>query len=182
MELDGGLSWRVGSIGVSGAVRVEGAKLLSRIGLIALAAVVAWQAQPLIVGNVAAINLLVTMFTVLAGFLIAIIAVVGDPMRLPPGSWRAAEQDRERIRLRLNDHKWVFVTYLVTLLLIFAALLLEGASDQWPRMGAALEHLFLFFGTYAFGVSFSLPWALTRVQQERVDAEIERRRDAENVE
>jgi len=154
----------------------------SRVGLAALAtalgAAAAYFGQPLIHDNDQAIDVIVTVFSVLAGFLVAIIAIVGDPVLLPPGTWRTAEVERAKLRQRLIRHKWLFMLYLVTLALVFLALLLR---KQFPEFAVWFEWAFLFSGVFAFAMSLGLPSALMRVQQERIDAVIEDRRSANGI-
>jgi hypothetical protein len=57
---------------------------------VALSLVFSWVGQPLIHGNQSAIDVIVTVFSILAGFLVAIIAIIGDPASIPKGSWRVA--------------------------------------------------------------------------------------------
>lgn len=151
-----------------------------RIGLLAtiLGGLASYYGQPLIHGNDQAINIIITVFSVLAGFLVAIIAIVGDPVLLPPGTWRAAEMERDKLDKRLIRHKWLFTLYLTTLALVFFALLLKNTS---PSTVLWLERAFLFFGTFAFALSMALPGALMKVQRERIDAVIEHRRKGDNV-
>lgn len=128
---------------------------------------------PLIHGNDQAINVIVTVFSILAGFLIAIIAIVGDPSLMPPGSWRLAELQRPAINARLLRHKWLFLLYLGTLGLLFASIV---GSPAYPRAVLWLERCYLAIAAAAFLLSLRLPGALMRMQQERIDAVIERRR------
>lgn len=154
----------------------------SKIRLGALAIVLgllsSYFGQPLVHGNEQAINLIVTVFSVLAGFLVAVIAIVGDPVLLPPGTWRAAEMEREKLNNRLIRHKWLFMLYLITLALIFFALLLKDSTLETVIW---LERGFLFFGAIAFSLSLVLPEALMKVQRERIDAVIKHRRKVDNV-
>ena len=154
----------------------------SKVRLVILAAVLAMLAsffgQPFIHGNEQAINVIVTVFSVLAGFLVAIIAIVGDPVLLPPGTWRAAEKERSKLNRRLIRHKWLFSLYLITLALVFFALLFK---DQHPQIVLWLERGFLFFGVFAFSLSLALPESLMKVQRERIDAVIEHRRKDDNI-
>lgn len=138
-----------------------------------LACPASYLAQPLVHGNEQAINVIITVFSVLAGFLVAIIAIVGDPVLLPPGTWRAAEMERGKLNRRLIRHKWLFTLYLVTLGFVFFALLLK---DENPLIVLWIERAFLFFGVFAFILSLALPRSLINVQRERIDAVIEHRR------
>jgi hypothetical protein len=139
---------------------------------------VAQYCQPLIHGNEAAINIIVTVFSILAGFLVAIIAVVGDPALLPPGNWRVAEQERKKLDRRLTRHKALFMSYLITLGLIFLSLL---AAKSIPSLGYWLERIFLFLGSLAFLYSLKLPGALIETQRERINLIIDQRRNEEGI-
>jgi type IV secretory pathway VirB2 component (pilin) len=153
-------------------------KAITFLMLTVASLVVAHYTQPLIHGNDAAVNVIVTVFSVLAGFLVAIIAVVGDPALLPPGSWRAAEMDRDRLDRRLVRHQALFMSYLVTLGVIFMSLVV---SKSVPSLGAWLERIYLFLGILAFLYSLRLPSVLIATQRERIDSIIESRRKQEGI-
>lgn len=154
------------------------AKLRLAVLATVLSVLVGYFGQPLIHGNDQAINVIVTVFSVLAGFIVAIIAVVGDPILLPPGSWRAAELARDQLNNRLIRHQYLLVGYLITLALIFFALLVAKA---FPACSTWLERLFLFFATFSFVLSMRLPGALMQAQRERIDAVIEHRRRTDGI-
>ncbi len=79
------------------------------IGLTVLAALLgvagAYYGQPLVHGNDQATSIIVTVCSILVGFLVAIIAIIGDPLLVPPGSWRIAEGNRQKTVQRLTRHK-----------------------------------------------------------------------------
>jgi hypothetical protein len=158
--------------------RLSRRKVASLITALIASLLVARYCQPLIHGNEAAINIIVTVFSILAGFLVAIIAVVGDPALLPPGNWRVAELEREKLDRRLTRHKALFMSYLITLGLVFLSLL---AAKSVPSLGHWLERIFLFLGTLAFLYSLKLPGALIETQRERIDLVIEQRRSEEGI-
>jgi hypothetical protein len=143
----------------------------------AAAAAAAYFGQPFVGHNSDLVVVLTTVFAVFAGFLIAIITILGDPSLIPDGSWRIAEARRDNIERRLIWHSWLFVLYLLTIGLLFTGLLLEKAvSADWLHWREWIERAYLFFGVFSFLLSFALPWALMKLQRARVDAEIERRR------
>lgn len=154
-------------------------KNLTRIRIIVLSAVLAclatWLGQPLIHGNKDAINVIVTVFSILAGFLVAIIAVVGEHALSTPGTWRLPEMSREKISRKLVRHKLLFYLYLITLGLVFITLLLYPNSLASP-VTAWFERGFLFSGVFAFSLSLMLPEALIEAQKERLDVLIESRK------
>ncbi len=134
--------------------------------------------QPYVDPNPDLILIMITVFTVFAGFMVAIVAILGDPALLPQGSWRAAEVRRETIERRLIWHSYLFTVYLITIGLLFVGVVLGKAhlapGVEWIKVW--IERAYLFFGISSFLCSFALPWALMKIQQARVDAEIERRR------
>ena len=100
--------------------------------------------QPLIHGNDNAINIIVTVFSILAGFLVAIITIIGDPSSLPSGGWQRARLGSEALYNRLTRHKLLFLMYLTTLLLVFVASLIKEKFiflDVWIELSfAARRH------------------------------------------
>lgn len=132
-----------------------------------------WLGHPLIAGNEGATGVIVTVFSILAGFLIAIMTLLGDQSILP-GSWRMASNDRERIKRMLIRQKWLFYWYLVTLSLIFAGSLIRS---RYPCATEVLERVYFGLAVSAFLFSFRLPGTLMRVQSDRMDAVVKARRE-----
>jgi len=143
---------------------------------LSISALFASKGQPLIHGNDTAVNVIVTVFSILAGFLVAIIAISGDPAFMARGSWRIAEVQRRSINRRLVQQKLLFTVYLTTLGMIFISLLAGKASSS---AATTIEHAYLFLSSLAFIYSLKLPGFLMRMQQDRIDAEIEARRRKE---
>ena len=153
-------------------------RILFILACFIMAGAAAYYGQPFMRGNADAVVIIITVMTVFAGFLVAIIAILGDPSLIPAGSWRIAENRRANIEARLTQHIWLFVLYLIAIGLLFAGVLLDKAPDtvvshEWKMW---IERLYLFFGVSSFLFTFALPSALHRFQLARVDAEIERRR------
>lgn len=132
--------------------------------------------QPLL--NNGAIIILITVMTVFAGFLVAIVAILGDPAMLPGGSWRAAESRREKLFNSITTHTWIFRLYLLSIALLFWGALMEKAPDGLTVRAVKpwIERLYLFFGIFSFCLTLALPGMLAKLQLARVDAEISRRR------
>ncbi len=148
-----------------------------------VSAVGAYYGQPYAHDNSDVITIIITVVTVFAGFLVAIITILGDPAMIPDGTWRTAEVRRENIEQKLTRHIWLFVFYLIAIGFLFAGALLNKAPDsvvsvEWK---AWIERLYLFFGIASFLFTFALPNALLKFQIGRIDAEIERRRKAAGI-
>jgi len=145
----------------------------------AVAAIAATFGQPLVHENPDAVLIIITVMTVFAGFLVAIIAILGDPAMLPGGSWRAAEGARDRVYATVATHTWLFRLYLLAIALLFLGTLLSKAPNgSWAaEVKPWVERLYLFFGVFSFGLTLALPSMLARLQMARVDAEIGQRRE-----
>lgn len=135
-------------------------------------------AKPLIEGNQDAINVIVTVFSILAGFLIAVITLIGDPKSLPSGGWQLARLGSDLTYNRLTRQKWLFYIYLIALVLIFVSMLLKGLFKE---INVWVEYVYLFFSIIAFILSFKLPSTLMELQRERIEQEIAERRRAEGI-
>jgi MFS family permease len=156
-------------------------RLVLIITCFAVAALGAYYTQPYAHKNPDLILILVTVFTVFAGFLIAVITIIGDPIMIREGSWRAAEDGREKMQSRLFRHVALFVFYLLTIGLLFVGVVLERALDDHNLWRVGFERAYLFAGIASFLFTFALPGALLQMQQARYDAEIERRRRNVNI-
>jgi len=99
----------------------------------ALAFLGAFCGQPLIHGNEQAQNIIITVFSILAGFLIAIITFLGDqPAIHAKDSWRKLEGRRPEIVKQLAKHKFLFWLYMTALALIFLTVLLKPSKPPPP--------------------------------------------------
>jgi hypothetical protein len=132
--------------------------------------------QPAANDNPDIILIIITVFTVFAGFLIAIITIIGDPIMIPHGPWQVAELRRDVMISRLNWHVGLLICYLLTIGLLFAGVILEKVLDEQNLWRIWVERSYLFMGVTSFLFTFALPGALIKMQSARYDAEIERRR------
>lgn len=99
--------------------KIDTHKVKYTVAVVLWGALGAYYAKPLIAGNQDAINVIVTVFSILAGFLVALIAMIGDPKSLPSGGWQVAQLGSDLTYNRLNRQKWMFYIYLIALVLIF---------------------------------------------------------------
>lgn len=129
--------------------------------------------QPWIHDNDRAISVIVTAFSVLAGFLVAIMTIVADPSAFARRSWRAHEFARTAIYNKLRRQRYLFLLYLGTL----SAILLESlVPKHWSLTITWVERVYFGMAIAAFVVSFGLPEALMQIQLDRFDHAIEGRR------
>lgn len=150
--------------------------------------------QPLLTNN--ALDVLVNIYSILAGFLIGVIALIGDPSSLPSGSWRIAEISTQNTFRKLRNTKNLLYVYLLTLFAIFAYKLVAVPETLEIIKGIPLgvklipylsglkdivERGILFLSFVAFSYSFTLPNSLFSIQKKRVEKEIEDRREQANI-
>jgi len=111
---------------------------ISLVLCITFSAAAAFYGQPLVHGNTDAITIIITVMTVFAGFLVAIIAILGDPAMMPAGSWRAAENSHQIVHGRVATYTWLFQLYLIAIAFLFLGALLAFASGNHICLGAPL--------------------------------------------
>ena len=148
---------------------------LLAIGLSAIMGLFALGPLP-VAASASAVTVLATVLSILAGFLIAIITMLGDPRSLLAGSWRIASVHRREVRRSLNLFSWLFYFYLVAITAAFVASLVEGSVPEPAHRW--IEHVALCLGAGALVFSFGLPVAVRREQMRRLDEEVESRRKA----
>ena len=158
-------------------------RVLLILGCCFIGGAAAYYGQPLAHENSDAILIIITVMAVFAGFLVAIVTILGDPAMIPDGTWRIAEGRRENIEAKLITHIWLFVFYLIAIGLLFVGALLNKApeamvSAEWKMW---IERLYLFFGVTSFLFTFGLPYSLLKFQIARIDSEIERRRGKDGI-
>jgi len=127
---------------------------------------------PLIHDNEDATSIIVTVFSILAGFLIAIMTLLGDQTSMP-GGWRISQEKRNNIKSKLIRQKYLFYLYLITLTLIFSSTLCEKINSD---ISNSLERIYFSLSVTAFLLSFRLPSTLMQIQMERMDALVAARR------
>lgn len=140
-----------------------------------ISAFVGWYGQPFVHGNEEARSVIVNVFSILAGFLITVMTLLGEPGLFRGRTWRSDAVRRKNVHRRLLRHKILFLAYLVTLGLIFVTTIL---ADQKPegRCVLWLERIYLFTAVFAFLCSLILPSRLMSLQLAQFDEMVEARR------
>lgn len=136
-------------------------RLCFGVALIGISAVSACLLQPVISGNADAINTVVTVFSILAGFLIAIITFIGEPGSKP---WSELQANKKAVEARLDRNLLLFQAYLITLGMAMAVYLVP---HEWVETRVWLERGFVFCAVFVFGASFALPRSLRALQLDR---------------
>lgn len=128
--------------------------------------------------NQEAINVIVTIFSVFAGFMVGLIALTADPANISKrNSWQFAQLWKPTVKNRIIRQLLLFELYLLTLALIFITILFKNTFGwiQW------VERAWLALAVLAFILSFSIPWSISKIQMERYDKTIEEQRKQANI-
>ncbi len=143
--------------------------------VVTIAAFAGFYGQPLLHDNKDAVGVIVNVFSILAGFLVAIMTLLGEPSLFSDQSWRADAVKRSNVYKRLVRHKWLFITYLLVLGLVFASTLI---TKKYPNADFViwLERAYLGLACYAFIMSLILPSRLMNLQLARYDELIEQKK------
>ena len=126
-------------------------------------------------GGTESLRILVVVFSILTGILLAVVPIFGDPNSLFPGSWRIGSAHRREIRRVLVRYTWLIYLYLIVILLSFIG------SLEWPVGGNIVRQLALALGASALVFSFSLPYVLYQALVKQLDEEVERRKKAARI-
>lgn len=112
-------------------------------------------------------------FSILAATLFAVISIIGDPSMLLPGNWRVGWESAKGIQSDLHRFNLLFLWYILTLGLLVASEIIEFKGYSCLYF---VHNIFAFFVCFGFLVSLALPFALAKIQRERLDQEIEQRK------
>lgn len=130
--------------------------------------------QPKFHGNSNAITALTTIFSVLAGFLIAVMAIAADERVLRGRTWRHDVGYLELVKRDLRKHRSLFYLYLSVLTLVLASAFNPPLEDSAQIF---IERVLLFLSSMALLLSFRLPIYLTKRHIDSLDAIIKQRRE-----
>jgi len=123
----------------------------------------------LISSNNDAINTIVTIFSILAGFLAAVIGLVAETFLSQATSWHELRKAKNHVIDRLIRQQMMFFVYLLTL---GAAGLLQLMPKLAVEATEWVEIVFLALSLFSFFISFTLPSALLNLQVERYEAKM----------
>lgn len=151
------------------------------VAAILVSVLVGWLGQPFVHGNDEARGVVVNVFSILAGFLITVMTLLGEPGLYRGRTWRSDAVKRSNVYQRLVRHKWLFITYMLVLGLVFVTTIV---AKRYPEDIAVirLERIYLGLATMAFILSLMLPSRLMSLQLARFDELVESRRNTGSLE
>ena len=144
--------------------------ILVRLCVFIFSIAVGYLCQPLLdKDGIAAIGTVVTILSILAGFLIAIMVFVTEPTLRYAKNFRELQLMRRKVRLMLLKCRILFSLYLVTLFLALSVQVVPQNSGLWIQV---LEVAFISFSLFVLLESFTLPRALMIMHMEIYDQEL----------
>ena len=139
-------------------MKLDWARIAKIFACVASGLIAALLGKDWIVGNNDAVSLIATIFSVLAGFLVAVMALIADDRFVRYRGNRFLHFDSKNVRSRLIRHKLLFQLYLVIMLLAFIVTLKLGIPT---KASDVLHQVMLGLSVSAFLLSFSLPSQIT---------------------
>ena len=134
--------------------------------------------QPAYHGKADAMAALVTIFTVLAGFMLAVMALTADGRNLRRKDWRQDTYFLREIRDRLARYRMMFHLYLLVPALAIVTFIGPAWGEGVQRFA---EGFVLFLAIFALLWSFRIPGEITSAHVRQLQAAIKEQRDAEHA-
>lgn len=142
-----------------------------RVALLAAAAGLSlgggYYLYPLVSGNKDAVNAIITVFSILAGFLIAVTTLLTEPVLKAATTWSELQTMRSTLQRKFRRYQLLFFLYLLCLGLAIAMYVIPQALAP---IRIALEYTFTSLSIFVFLCSLFLPKSLMQAQMERYDA------------
>ncbi len=134
--------------------------------------------QPAYHGKADAMTALVTVFTVLAGFMLAVMALAADGRNLRRRDWRQDTYFLREIRDRLARYRMMFHLYLLIPALAIVTFIAPAWGEGAQRFA---EGFVLFLSIFALLWSFRIPGEITSAHVRQLQTAIKEQRDAEHT-
>lgn len=115
------------------------------------------------------LGIVATIFSILAGVLIAVISILGDPSMLLDQSWRHSYFSAAETQRQLHRQTDIFIVYIVLLIGLFVFMLCDELSPWFWY----IQHAVFFLTSLAFIASLSLPYTLKSIQKLRLQRVID---------
>lgn len=135
---------------------------------VAVAAVSTWLYGGLLTNEPSLIGVVASIFSILAGVLIAVISILGDPSMLLDQSWRHSYLSAGEMQRSIYRQTDVFLMYIILLLALFAFMICPADAVIYPY----LQHSTFFLTVLAFCISLGLPFTLRGIQRARLERAI----------
>lgn len=143
--------------------RISFRKVLIFFVTIFLSIFIGYHLQPMLESKPRLVGTFVTIFSILAGFLIAIMIFVVDPIVRKAKSWDELQGMEPVVSIRLNRCKFLFYLYLFSLCFAVAV---DLVPNEYEVLHKWLQVAFLSLSIGVLIASFGLPKRLISIQME----------------
>jgi uncharacterized protein YjeT (DUF2065 family) len=120
-----------------------------------------------------ALNGIIGLFSILAGVLVAVISIVGDPSMLLPGNWRVGFEHAKDIQDKIARFSYLFSLYIFIVFLVIISQIVKVVNIEQKDI---IFNILTFVSMFGFLLSLPLPFSLMSIQKERMNEEIKRRK------
>lgn len=157
--------------------KVDARKVVTFLFIIILSSIISYFIQPFIHGNEKAIDLIINVFSILAGFLVAIMTLFSDFSINNETNWRELSLKKNTIRVRAAKNKYLFYCYLLVLIFVFISILLSKSEIEWHKIVVKYaEYAYLIFACISLCYSVFLPKKIYQLQKEKLDSALKERK------
>lgn len=122
----------------------------------------------------AALQGIIDVFSILAGVLVAVMSIIGDPSMLLTGNWRLGQEHATEIQKKIARYAHLIFVYVLILIVVLIATIIKDnkiADAEW-----FFQAVFA-ISTFGLLLSLPLPYTLMAIQKERMTEEIRRRKN-----
>jgi hypothetical protein len=141
---------------------------------VTLSCVVAIFLQPMFHGNETALSTVVTIISILSGFSLLVISLLGDISIIPKSSSGVSQATRELLRKKFLGQRWLYYLYVAALLLaILTTLTVKSENYYAVIVHITLEYLFIVVSIFCLLVSFKLPSIVEEINEFKYQIAIE---------
>lgn len=120
-----------------------------------------------------ALGAMIDIFSILAGVLVAVISIVGDPSMLLPGNWRLGYEHADEMQKKIANFSHLFFSYILSLIFIVLCMVL---NDNKIETFDFAFNVLAFSAVLSLLLSVPLPYSLMAIQKERMREEIRTRK------
>lgn len=152
-------------------------KVVTFIIIVVLSGIISYFVRPYIHGNEKAVDLIINVFSILAGFLVAIMTLFSDFSINNETNWREVSLQKQTIRVRAAKNKHLFYCYLMVLIFVFISILFAKSEETLHKnIVKSAEYIYLYFASVALSYSLFLPNKIYQLQKEKLDNVIKERK------
>jgi amino acid permease len=150
-------------------MKSKNAPLIRFVLILVLSALLGYVGQPFVHGNEKAIDLIINVFAILAGFLIAIMTLFSDMRFDEDANWRQLQVREQLQGQKYSKHSMLFYTYLAVLICVFVVVLLNNKPEyQDGNLIKLFEHAYLCLACISVFYSMFLPSRLIQSRKEEL--------------